>query len=110
MRIETADDIYSVITTNTPDTIFAKRIWEGLANAFYQLALNDPLYDSKKKLETVLELAKQYDVQVPSDQYRHVENFMKASLETGGTFDSERIKDLEYEFSRTVSRESAENL
>lgn len=110
MKLETIDDIYDVLTNTKPDTIFAQRIWEGLANTFYYRVKTDPYGNWSLKMHTINQLASEYDLKIPSEQMQRALNFMNDSMQIGKEIDPERIKDLEYEFTRTPSRESAKNL
>ena len=110
MDMQSIDGMYEVILNNKPDTIFAKRVWEGLANTFFYRVQNDPYTDRKHQLEEVMRLAMVYDVKIPSDEMQYTLKYIDESLEINGDVDLERKKDFNYEFSRTPSRKSAENL
>lgn len=110
MQMDSPEHIYTFLTGVKPDTVYSKRIWEGLANAFYYEMHNNPYYYNKEQLDAVLELGKQYDVSIPSEEMQKVIKFTKEAIENTENLDINLKKDFEYEFTGTPSRESTKNL
>lgn len=110
MQMDSVEDIYNFLTGVQPDTVFAKRIWEGLANAYYYDMNNSPYYYNKEKLDFILELARKYNLSIPSDEMQKTIKFTKDSIENLENIDLNTQNDFEYEFTGTPSSARSKNL
>lgn len=110
MQMDSVEDIYDFLTGMQPDTVFAKRIWEGLANAYYYDMNNNPYYYNKEKLDFILELAQKYNLSIPSDEMQKTIKLTKNSIENLENVDLNTKNDFDYEFTGTASGARSENL
>ena len=73
MELPTVQDMYDWLIRTEPDTEQLRQVWEGLANrVYFEL--------EQEKKNNLLELANQYQLQIPSKRMREAWNMIFTGL------------------------------
>jgi hypothetical protein len=105
-EIRTVDDMYNTLVRMQPETVFAKRIWEGIANTFYYSAINDPYHNKTDQINKIKELAETYHLTIPSQEFQQLIKLKNSEIQNIDNID----KNLINEFRTITERESSQDL
>lgn len=107
-----ADHEYEFLINTPPQTQGERIIWEGLANKLFIILNQKPNSKNTNKLNTILQLAKQYNIELPNQTmqkgWEFVIDLQKKILDENLT--EQQIQEYVNEFARTNSTQDAKTI
>ncbi len=75
--MKTLNEMYATLTDSAPETELARHVWSGLANTYYLRVKMGLGPTNTEQMREIYNLAKQYDIEVPSKQLLEWLEFME---------------------------------